>query len=144
MTAAPPPGPQITLDPVFAASAGVPLSVEVQVWHTGPRPATLTVAVRGLDAEWTPPPVLVGPLAPGESRTVAFELRPGPSALGARYPFVVVAVAADPLGRGDPQTASAESTLVIGGREPTVLDLDPPQVTTVFGHRVRLTITNRR
>lgn len=142
MTAALPPGPAVTLAPVVAASAGVPVVVEVQVWHTGPRPATLTVAVRGLDAEWTPPPVPVGPLATGELRTVAFELRPGPSALGARYPFVVVAVAVDPLGRGDPQTASAESTLVIGGREPTVLDLDPPQVTAVFRRRVRLTITN--
>jgi hypothetical protein len=142
VTGPPPPGPAISLTPVVAASAGVPVAVEVQVWHTGPRPATLTVAVRGLDAEWTPPPVAVGPLAPGETRTVDFELRPGPSALGARYPFVVVAVAADPLGRGDPQSASAESMLVIGGREPTVLDLDPPQVTAVFGRRVRLTITN--
>ncbi len=142
MNATPPPGPQVTLAPVIAASAGGPVTVEATVWHTGPRPVTLTVAVRGLDAEWTPPPVLVGPLPPGESRTVAFELRPGPSALGARYPFVVVAVAADPLGRGDPQSASAESTLIIGGREPTVLDLDPPQVTAVFGRRVQLTITN--
>ncbi|WP_420121035.1 carboxypeptidase regulatory-like domain-containing protein [Nakamurella sp.] len=142
MTATPPPGPAVTVAPVIEAAAGATVPVTVQVWATGPGPATLSVAIRGLDAEWTPPPVVVGPLAPGEGRTLELELRPGPSALGARYPFVVLAVAADPLGRAEPQAGVAESTLVIGGREPTVLDLDPPQVTAVFGRRVRLSVTN--
>ena len=100
MTAAPPPGPEITVAPVVSASAGAPVAIEVQIWHPGPRPATVTVAVRGLDAEWTPPPVDLGTLAPGEWRTVSFELRPGPSSLGARYPFVVMAAASDPLSAG--------------------------------------------
>ncbi len=115
---APGAGPVVTVAPVIAAAAGAPVTVSVQVWASGPGPSTLTVAIRGLDAEWTPPPVVVGPLAPGEGRTLQLELRPGPSALGARYPFVVLAVAADPLGRGEPRTGVADATLVIGGREP--------------------------
>ncbi len=142
MTAAATPQLELTVDKVISCSAGVPTTVEVQVWYRGPRPASITVAIRGLDAEWTPEPVVLGTVSAGDSVTTRLELRPGPSALGARYPFAVVAVAADPLGRGEPELASAESALVIGSREPTVLDLDPPQVTAVFGRRVRLTITN--
>ncbi len=142
MTAAATPQLELTVDKVISCSAGVPTTVEVQVWYRGPRPASITVAIRGLDAEWTPEPVVLGTVSAGDSVTTRLELRPGPSALGARYPFAVVAVAADPLGRGEPELASAESALVIGSREPTVLELDPPQVTAVFGRRVRLTITN--
>lgn len=135
-------GPELSVDPLAQCSAGATATIQVQVWHHGPRPAEITVAVRGLDAEWTPEPVSVGILPPGQVATVPLSLRPGPSAIGARYPFVVVAAATDSFDRGEPAVATFESTLVVGGRERAVLDLDPPQATAVFGRRIRLTITN--
>ena len=116
--------PEISVAPLTQCSAGAATTVQVQVWHTGPRPVGITVAVRGLDVAWTPEPVSVGPLAPDEVATVRLELRPGASTIGARYPFAVVAVATDPLGRSEPTVGTAESTLVVGGRERAVLDLD--------------------
>lgn len=134
--------PELSVPPLAQCSAGASTTLEVQVWHAGPGPVGITVAFRGLDADWTPEPVSLGPVAPGEVATVRLELRPGPGTIGARYPFAVVAVATDPLGRGEPVVGTAECTLAVGGREQAVLDLEPSQATAVFGRRIRLTITN--
>ena len=137
-----PAAPEVSVAPLISCGAGLGTTIEVYVRHPGPLPATMTVAVHGLDPGWVPGPMIIGPLQPGEVTRIEIAVRPEPGALGARYPFVVAVESLEALGRTGPVTSSAESTLAVDSRERAAVLIDPVQVTAIFGKKIRLQITN--
>lgn len=145
MTRPPPPedlrSPEVQLPPVIACSAGSGAAVNVSVRHRGSEPALLTITVLGLDARWVPEPVVIGPLDPGETTTIALTLVPERGALGARYPFVVAIEATTRQGE-PPVMGIAESVLAVDTRERIAVAIVPSISSAVFGRKVEVQVTN--
>lgn len=124
----------------LAAPAGHSVVVDVGVTHRGSTTETLTVTVLGLDPEWVPGPLSIGPLAPGESTVVRLTLVPSRGTLGAEYPFVVAVQAGRSTTPG--ALGTAESHLMVDALDRLTMSLEPQAVRAVFGKKITVQVGN--
>ncbi|HEU5268929.1 MAG TPA: hypothetical protein VFU36_03325, partial [Jatrophihabitans sp.] len=92
--AEPPPIAQLT--PLTRTGAGHTAEIVLDLVNAAAVPRLLTVTVLGLDADWLPRPVLLGPVPAGGSARVELGLRPPSGTLPASYPYAVAVQAGDP------------------------------------------------
>jgi hypothetical protein len=133
---------EVGVAPVIACAAGARTLIEVHIRHPGPRVARITVTLLGLDPSWVEGPTVIGSMEPGDITRVLVPVQVEPGALGARYPFAVTVESTDLFGNGAPVISAAESILDVDSREKVVVAIEPAQVTTVFGRKLLVRITN--
>jgi hypothetical protein len=137
------PPPIAELDPITRTGAGNPVEIVLGLVNAADRPRLLTVTVHGLDADWLPRPVQVGPVPAGASVRVELGLRPPSGTLPASYPFAVTVQASDPAtGRPTAPTTMVESTLLVDEPSRLTMTVSPVDASAVFGRRIEVELCN--
>ena len=135
--------PGVLVDPVVRTGAGRAVVLQVMVTNPAHGPRSMAVTVLGVDPAWLPLPVRTPPLLPGESRLVELLLLPAVGTLPARYPLTVAVQALDPVdGTATSVTELSVLTLVVDAPSEIHLDVRPLDVTTTFGRRIDVVVTN--
>ncbi|NED93732.1 hypothetical protein G1H11_00195 [Phytoactinopolyspora alkaliphila] len=125
------------------SAAGQPAALRLRVHHDAPAPRSVTLCVIGLDSAWVPGPARVLDLPPMTAASVELILHPAAGAVAARYPFVVTAQCTDPgSGASTAPAAVAESVLTVGQPGSVTVSIDPAEVRTSRGRRVRIVLAN--
>lgn len=139
----PPAAPLLEVPAAVRAGAGTAATVEVIVTNTAEQARVVSLSVHGADPAWLPAPSRSQALAPGERIAAQLTLRPAAGTVAARYPIAVAAQALDPsTGQAAGPVTLAELVLVVDAPGEVGLSLEPAEVRTVFGKKIRIRLHN--
>jgi len=137
------PAPAAELAAVHRTGGGQLVVVPLRVTNRAGAPRTMVVTPLGLDPDWLPAPVRIGPLPPGGTATAELELRPPSGTKPASYPFAVAVQPIEPAtGRPTSATTLAEAALLVDGASRVSMSVQPADSVAVFGRRIEVELRN--
>lgn len=139
----PEPPPIAELDPLTRTGAGHTVEIVLDLVNAAAEPRLLTVTVLGLDADWLPRPVQLGPVPAGGRVRVELGLRPLSGTLPASYPYAVAVQAGDPrTGLPTAPTTMVEAALLVDEPSRLTMSVHPADASAVFGRRIEVELRN--
>ena len=135
--------PSVTADSVVRAAADQAAEVRVSVTNNAPVPRIIAITALGVDSTWLPRPLRTRPVMPGETIGMSAVIRPAAGTMPAQYPVAFAVQALDPVSENaTAATSIANVTLVVDA--PGVIDvsIDPADVTTRKGKRIKVRLHN--